>query len=480
MKLNEIQVPYGYLPRPYQVPFWRSMESGCKRAVLVRHRRAGKDLDAWNFLISQAVHDVGTYFYIFPELGQARKAIFDGFTNPPANRPFLDFIPKEVINKIRNDEMKIQLHSLNGKGPGSIIQFVASERVDNLVGSNIKGGIFSEFAIQNKQAWDYLQPSLLSSDGFAIFPYTPRGRNHGYELFRNAQENPNWFCERLTIDDTRQPLVNQKGEIQFDPKTGQPIMVPVITQAMIDEQRRMGMSEELIQQEYYCSFDAPLVGAYFAQQIRYCESNNRIDFFSHTPGLPVHTAWDIGISDKTSIWFFQEQKGNIRLLKYYEKSDEGLPHFIQYLKEQTGFVYGTHLAPHDIAVRDWTTGVSRFEAAQKLGITFTTVARLKKEDQIEAARGLLSRCYFDRFGTAKGVDCLKAYSKQYDHKKQIYKDVPEHNYASHAADAFMTLACGFNRISQSHIAPQPSHAKSNFSSRHRTTNQKRPTQTRRR
>jgi hypothetical protein len=223
----EIDIPYNHSPRIYQIPFWSAMEDGRKRACLVWHRRSGKDLTAVNWTVTAMTERIGTYYHAFPEYNQGRKVMWDGMDGE--GKKFTDHIPKDLRKSTNNTEMKIELVN------GSIWQIIGADNYDSVVGANPVGIVFSEWAISDKypQAWDYFRPMLVENGGWAVFIYTPRGRNHGFDLYRDALDNPDWFCQLLTIDDTQ-----------------------VISREDIDRERRAGYSEDMIQQEFFCSFIA--------------------------------------------------------------------------------------------------------------------------------------------------------------------------------------------------------------------------------
>lgn len=216
-----VELPYKWAPRDYQEAAWFALEGGCKRVDLVWHRRAGKDLFGLNWLATQAVRRRGLYWHMFPTYSQGRKVAWEGMDR--AGRPFLDAFPPELSYRKLDQEMTLYLHG------GSQYQVVGTDHMDRLVGANPVGVIMSEYAIQNPAAWDFLRPILAENGGWAIFAYTPRGRNHGYRLYKQALTNPNWFAQLLTVDDTG-----------------------AVPPEMIEEDRMSGMSEPMIQQEYYC------------------------------------------------------------------------------------------------------------------------------------------------------------------------------------------------------------------------------------
>ena len=226
-----IPIPYKFDPREYQLPKMRALDDGFLRGVSIWHRRAGKDKTDLNIMIKKACERVGLYFYLYPEYAQARKAIWDGIDGD--GMPFMDHIPQELRSRTRDQEMQVILRN------GSIIQLVGSDRIDKVMGTNPIGCVFSEFSLQNPDAWEFVRPILAENGGWALFNFTPRGLNHAHDLWRMAVGNPNWFSELLTVEDTKRP----DGS-------------PVVSQERIQADRDEGMSEAMIQQEYYCSFNA--------------------------------------------------------------------------------------------------------------------------------------------------------------------------------------------------------------------------------
>lgn len=181
-------------------------------------------------------------------------------------------------------------------------------------------------------------------------------------------------------------------------------------------------------------------GSYYARAFQDIYRTNRICSVPYDPHLPVYTSWDLGMSDETSIWFFQFYGKEIRIIDFYSNNGEGLAHYAQVLREK-GYKYGRHFAPHDIAVRELSSGVSRLETARKLGITFDRIPTNKDVmGGIENSREMLSYCWFDEAKTEAGRKALESYKKEWDEKHAVYKSQPLHDWSSHGADAFRTGA----------------------------------------
>lgn len=422
---NNIQLPYKFKPREYQKDFFTAMDNGFLRAVVVWHRRAGKDKSLINFTAKKMMERVGAYYYFFPTYTQGKKIMWKGMDRQ--GMPFLEHFPAELrYNKPNDTEMSLQLiHPTDREKdgsvkPGSIIQIIGTDNIDSVVGTNPVGCVFSEYALQDPEAWDYIRPILAENGGWAVFNFTPRGENHGYDIYQLADDSPDWFCQVLTVDDTKA------------------IPKKVLKQEREEIIKKDG-NDALYQQEYKCNFDVPIAGAYYAEQIMKALEEGRIGNVPHEPSLPVDTIWDLGVGDSTAIWFLQQVGKEKRIIDYYEASGEGLSHYAQELQDKP-YTYRNHWAPHDIEVRELSDGKSRIEKALRLGINFRIVPKLSVDDGIDAARDILNSCWFDKKKCRRGLNALKSYHKEYDEKNQTYRKHPHHDWTSHGADAFRYLA----------------------------------------
>lgn len=400
----EITLPNNWNPRNHQLPLWRFLEQGGTRAVAVWNRRAGKDSTAINWTAVASHKRIGTYWHMLPTATQGRLVVWEG-KDREGRRIIDQAFPDEIREGIRNDQMRIELKC------GSAWQVVGSDNYDRLVGANPIGVVFSEWALTDPRAWDYVRPILAENGGWALFIYTPRGKNHGYDMFDMARHNPEWYCKLLTNDDTK----------TYSPE-------------QINSERSAGMSESAIQQEIYCSFEAANEGSYYGKLIEQAERDGRI--MKVPPNnTAVDTWWDLGIGDSTAIWFVQRAGLEIHLIDYYEASGEGLAHYAKVLQDK-GYLYGKHWLPHDAEARELGTGKSRVETLIGLGIRSTIAPKLAIEDGIEAVRGILPRCWFDHEKCKHGLKAMKSYHRDWDEKRQSFQSNPVHDWSSHAADAF--------------------------------------------
>ncbi|MCK5020332.1 MAG: hypothetical protein KAS32_25060 [Candidatus Peribacteraceae bacterium] len=420
---REVHIPHEFTPRSYQEAAFDAIRGGIKRLVLLWHRRAGKEKTSLNIMIEQMFRRTGSYYYFFPTYAQGKKILWQGMD--ASGFKFMDHFPPEVIKSKNEAELKIELVN------GSIFQIVGTDNYDSVVGTNPIGMVLSEYALQDPQAWALFRPILRENGGWAIFDFTPRGKNHAHELSKMAENNPDWFFQKLTVDDTKRP----NG-------------TPVITPEDIDAEHREGMSDELIQQEYYCSFEGSIEGSYYAKLMTLAEKDGRITNVPYDAAVSVDTIWDLGVGDSTAIWFVQRVGKAVQLIDYYEQNGEGFSHYKNYLddlRNERNYTYGTHFMPHDINARDLSgEGKTRKAIAEGLGIQpIQVVPKLSIEDGIEAVRAILSSCYFDKTRCARGVDALNSYHKEYDEKNKVFKKKPHHDWSSHGADSFRYLAVGY-------------------------------------
>lgn len=407
-----------FKPRPYQKDICIAFEQKkFQKMMIVLPRRAGKDIVCFNLMIRAAIRRVGIYFYLLPNAVQARRVMFDGITSE--GQRIIDYIPKELIKSTNIQQMKIVLIN------ESIIQFVGSENYDSLRGTNPVGCVFSEYAYQHPQAYPTIRPVLLANNGWAIFISTPFGENHFHNLYEIARAHPDeWYTCFMTVEDTKHISVE---EIEREIESGE-------------------ISPDMAQQEYFCSFGIGAIGAYYAKYLNRMELNNQVCQVDWEPNYPVHSAWDLGMRDATSILMFQVIGRQINIIDMYQNSDVGMEHYINVLQAKP-YIWGKHIAPHDIQVREFTSGgLSRFEKASQLGFRFTVAPDLSIIDGIESVRTTLPRIYVDSNRCKILVAALRNYRKQYDAGTKTYMPRPLHDSNSHVADALRYLCVALPKI----------------------------------
>jgi phage terminase large subunit len=417
-----VELPNGWRPRAYQRPLWDYLEGGGKNAVGVWHRRSGKDSLMLNYTAVAAHQRKGVYWHMLPEAEQARKAVWNGIDRE--GRRIIDqAFPPEIRKAYDKQTMTIEFKC------GSVWQLVGSDNYNSLVGSNPVGVVYSEYSIANPAARDFLRPILKENGGWQAFIYTPRGKNHGYDIYQMAKTNPKWFASLLTVNDTG-----------------------ILTPQDIQEERDSGMDEDMIRQEYFCSFEAAMRGAYYGDLFEKIEKEGRLKNVPYDPAVPVETWWDLGIGDSTSIWFVQRVGQEWRAIDYHEASGQGLEYYARTIFNKP-YAYSRHVGPFDLTVRELGTGKSRLEMLAALGLRMDVAPKLRPDDGIQAVRQVLPLFWFDSAKCADGVKCLSQYRRAYDDKTKMFKDHPLHDWTSHAADAFRTgvvadgrrASTGFNR-----------------------------------
>lgn len=412
---------------------WRYLERGGKRAIGVWHRRAGKDDVMMHWAAVSAMERPASYWHCLPEFGQGRKAIWTA-VNPVTGMRRIDEAFPEAIRANTNDqEMFIRFKN------GSTWQIVGSDRYNNLVGAGVAGVTFSEFALANPSAWGYIRPMVEANNGWAAFISTPRGRNHFRDLYQMATENPDWFAETLSITDTG----------ALTPKQIKDSLAEYIALYGEDIGRAQFM------QEYECSFNAAILGAFYAREMVAIRSEGRIDAVEALP-RPVHRAWDIGVRDDTSIWWFQVVGGQVYVLDCYTANGVGVDHYAEIIEQRRqdhGWLDGTDFVPHDAKVKEWGTGRTRVETMQGLGLHPQVVPMAGLLDGINAARQTLPRCVFHPRCEEVGISALEQYRREWDDDNKVFKQNPLHDWSSHVSDAFRYLSMAWKSIPPEVLPP---------------------------
>jgi phage terminase large subunit len=398
-----------------------------KRFLLERPRRSGKEVESWNILIEAAVESPGLYLMVYPTNVRAKGVLWDGAILMPDGRSikFLDMIPPRLVQNINNQEMKVKLVN------GSVIWVLGSDIDPNkLRGTNPRGIVYAEFAFQDPRVFHIMLPALRQNGGWLLGQSTFDGMNHFYQLIENNKNDPLWYCRVDSIVN----LVDENGN-------------RYITDEMIEEDRRAGMPEYLIQQEYYGVVQINQETKYFAHAIK-----NIFDFDHRIPGLlipngNVYTAWDIGMNDCTAIIIFQVKRVDNFLkpiiIGYFENNNRDLPFYVMEIRRfcnRYHLPFKDHFIPHDGQKRDFNTGKNSLDFMRDMGESAFIVPKpASKENAIEAMRQKLYLCDFNKENTTRLIDCLSNYSKEFDDKLGTYKNKPIHNWASHGVDAFQTM-----------------------------------------
>jgi phage terminase large subunit len=402
--VNVVTIPYA--PRVLQRTLHTQADAH-RFGTVVCHRRFGKTVFAVNHLHKRATRcrkPRPRVAHIFPTYRQGKAVGWD------YAKHYAGPIPGMTVNE---SELRIDFPN---RGQYRIF---GADNPDSLRGLYFDDVVFDEFGMQPPGIFsEVVRPALSDREGGALFLGTPNGKNQFYDAKQRALSDDTglWFFAEYKASETG--------------------IIPAAELASA----RAEMTADEYEQEYECSFEASVKGAVFAREIQQAREDGRVTRVPYDPMLLVDTWWDLGIGDATAIWFTQTlYTGETRCIEYYESNGVGLQHYAGILHGR-GYAYGTHWAPHDIAVKELGTGLSRLDTAHQLGIHFKVSERTSLEDGINAARMLLPRCWFDGEKCAKGLEALQHYRWDYNTRIHEYKPVPVHDWASHGADAFRTGA----------------------------------------
>jgi phage terminase large subunit len=338
---------------------------------LVCHRRAGKTVATLNDLIRGAVNECkqeGRYALIFPQRNQAKDTAWR----------YLRRYAEPLLAKPPN-ESDLRVDLVNG----SMIRLYGADNPDALRGPYLDGVVLDEFADMKPEVWhEVVRPMLADRKGWATFIGTPKGKNEFWRLYENAKRDQAWFHMMLKASESGFIAETELADL------------------------RKEMSEDQYQQEFECSFEAAIKGAFYAEEMRSMLAEGRICPIEINKDVKTHTAWDLGVSDSTAIWFIQCINRERRLVDYYESSGVGLDHYVQVLHDkgrEHGWKYGDHYFPHDIKHRELTTGRSRLQALNTLGIDAVVVPESSVLDGINVVRRMLGRTWIDVNRCERGI-----------------------------------------------------------------------------
>ena len=374
--------------------------------IAVCHRRAGKTVACVNDLIKSAAtcdKPNPRFAYIAPQLNQAKDIAWSYLLE------YTDCFGPE--RKINASELWVELPN-----NGARIRIYGADNPDRLRGIYLDGAVLDEFGDMDPTVWtQVIRPALSDRKGWAVFIGTPKGKNTFHQLWTLAAEDPDWFTLSLKASQTG-----------------------LLDDEELSDARKM-MSEDEFAQEYECSFEAAVKGAYYGKEMN--EAEERIATVPYDPRLPVHTAWDLGVADSTVIWFIQVHGLETRLIDVLKGEGVGLDWYAKELQSRD-YVWGNHYLPHDVEVRELGTGKSRKEVLAGLGIKATVCPNIPIADGIQAVRMLLPTCWFDKDKCSAGIEALRMYRREYDEKRQEFRLHPLHDWTSHYADALRYFAVG--------------------------------------
>ena len=409
--MEEIEIELDYKPRDVFEDFHERKQ---RWAVIVAHRRCGKTVACINELIYRALtenKENGRYFYLAPYLSQSKSIAWD----------YLVRYAQPVLAKANQSELWIELIN------GSRIRLFGADNENSLRGNYCDGIILDEYADIRPSVWgQIIRPLLADRNGmgghktWAVFIGTPKGHNAFYDVYHSASKDPDWYVKVLRASQTG-----------------------LLEKSELDDAAKM-MTQDQYLQEFECDFESAILGAYYGKEMRQLTDQGRIIDIAYDPMFPVHTAWDLGYSDDTAIWWFQVVHGEIRMLDYHSSNGQPVAFYagiIQSREAERGYVYGTHYLPHDARAKTLASNRSIIEQlSDKIALkSMKIVPMLSLQDGIQATRLALTRAWFDH-KCEDGIECLRQYQREYDEDKKVFRDKPRHDWTSHGADAFRMLS----------------------------------------
>ena len=414
-KTLNIKIPY--TPRPLQQEL-HGLIDGARFNVVVCHRRFGKTVCAINQLIKRAIlepKERPRLAYIAPPRVQAKLVAWDYLKHYCATIPGMQYNETELRADFKN---------------GARVQLLGAENPSSLRGIYLDFCVIDEVADCPESLFpEIIRPALSDRKGSCLFIGTPRGHNFFYDLWETAESTEGWDRSIYRASET----------------------------GIVDEDElaaaRATMTEDQFNQEFECSWQANVPGAVFGKELQGADDDGRISEVPYDPSFPVETSWDIGMHDYTSVWFYQRVGRSVHFIDYYHARGEGLPHYVSMLQERD-YVYARHHGPHDLEVRELSSGKTRREVAYELGLIFRIVPRIPIHDGIHAARLLIPMCWFDRAKCREGLEALRYYHYAYDERTRRFRDKPVHTWASHAADSFRYAAIAIDKFDDRRGAPQ--------------------------
>jgi phage terminase large subunit len=402
---GQIIIPYA--PRNWAKELHNSI---IRWIVLVLHRRAGKTTAVLNHLQRDCLKISESQFaYIGPTYKQAKRVAWDIIKKYSRDIPGIDYNESELTVKYPN---------------GSKLILVGSDNPDSLRGLALWGVGFDEYSQQPSNIFSEIISKCLADHlGYAIFFGTPKGKNEFHRIYQAALNNPEWTAILKTIDDS---LRDEKGET-----------IENLRQALEDDKKLVAqglMTQEEFDQEWYCSFEATIKGAYYAKEIAQARKDGRIRVVPYDTALKVHTVWDLGKGKNLAIGFYQAGMEGKRMIDFWEgTASEGIKDAAVILQNK-GYLYGKHFAPHDIKQTEITTGKTRIDSAKDYGIDFEVVPEIGVDAGIEQGRRFWSRLWVDENHCSVWVDAISQYRQEWDDRKGMFIEKPVHDWTSHKGD----------------------------------------------
>tara|TARA_R110000803_G_scaffold56695_1_gene114068 strand:+ start:1031 stop:2518 length:1488 start_codon:yes stop_codon:yes gene_type:complete len=399
---NDDHWALNYEPRQEMVAFHQRHQ---RYAFLICHRRYGKTVACIAELVIRALYTKkkqAQYAYVCPFRTQAKAVAWN----------YLVEMTQGVAIDVKVSELSVTLPN------GAKIWLTGSDNVNALRGLYLDGVVLDEFGQSRPDLLEaVIMPCLLDRKGWLVIIGTAYGRlNKFFDYYEKSRDDDEWFHADIKVADSN--------------------VIP------LDEQRRIrdAISEAKWNQEFQNDFSAELVGTYYASLVNDLEQRQKINTTTvWDVDLPVQVAFDIGRSDNTCAWFFQETAHGIKWIDFYTNNGESASHYIDMLKDKPYNLSRVHL-PHDAKAMTFSTDKSALEqfvhAFEHQDTLVGLVPKLSVADGIEAARQVLKHSEFNGETCYYGIECLRVYRKKFDEINQVFSNKPLHDYSSDAADAF--------------------------------------------
>ena len=394
-----LEVELDYCPRTVFEDFHDRKE---RWAVIVAHRRCGKTLGCILDLIYRAISEGkedGRYAYVAPYYSQAKNIAWD----------YLQKYSQPVLAKANQSELWVELVN------GARIRLFGADNPDALRGLYLDGIVLDEYADMRPRIWgEIIRPLLSDRLGWAVFIGTPKGHNGFWELYSAAINKNDWYVKTLRASVTG-----------------------LIAESELADAAK-SMTQDQYLQEFECDFESAIVGAYYGKEMRLLTDQGRITEVKYDSMYKVNTAWDLGFTDSTSIWWYQVIHGEIRVLEHHSSNGQSIP-FYTGLIQSKKYQYGTHWLPHDARAKTLSSGGKSIieQLSAKIPLeSMKIVPNLSLQDGIQASRMALQRAWFDSEKCMDGIECLRQYQREYDEDKKVFRDRPRHDWTSHSSDAW--------------------------------------------
>jgi phage terminase large subunit len=376
-------------------------------ACLVAHRRAGKTVSAVNELIRAAAvcaSAMPLFAYIAPYRSQAKSVAWE----------YLKHYARPILASVNESDLYVDLVN------GARIRLFGADNADAMRGLGFDGLFLDEYADFKPSVWgSILRPALSDKQGWCVFSGTPKGKNQFWDIYSTAQRIPSeWFCLELPASVSK---LLPEGELSA---------------------AKAQLSPDQYMQEYECSFEAAILGAFYGTEMREATEQGRVTRVHYDNNVPVHTAWDLGYRDDTAVWFYQVIRDEVHLIDFYAVSGANIDEISANVLGR-GYNFGKHNLPHDARAK--TLAAAGKSVIEQLAVHFginslAIVPDLSVQDGIQAVRKVLPQCWFDADKCSEGIEALRQYQREYDEDKKAFRQTPRHDWCSHPADAFRMLS----------------------------------------